>query len=806
MQVDSALPSRTERWNYRNDLLAILALIVAIVVVAWYGISTSSFLGRTDIVTQYLPWYDYLGEQLRHGNIPGWIPYSFGGAPFAGDPQSGWGYMPAMLVFSLVPGRAGFETLIVVHFLIAALSSYAFARAIKLGIWGSFVAAAAFTFSGLVERTRCCTIHVEVAVWVPVALLGIELSAQSRTWKRRIAWWGLTGIATSQIIAGWIGVGAAYGLMAVAAYGFYRIILAPDTDQRTVRERLFHSAVFGVTAGVSAAVLAATALIPRLDVVDRSNLAGGSYDGVLDPDRPFNGWTLAELLDRLLTQDDTSGRYYAGATVLALALLAPFLARWRYRIPFFLPFALVIAVLTLNVTIVHRLFFLIPSFERLHEHRPPHILTIFPIGIAILAGASVAAFNSSKRRVWWQVAVAFLPFILIVIVRELAQDPEPPIRLRTVAAVGLVSGTVALGLFFSRRPTTIVASALLALLVLWDPAMMSVLFREQSSASVTRGRTVDTYQQVDEVATFLQEKMKDGEVFRFFGYDGMKLVAAGNIRTYHVSYSQPETMELLVNNRAIQLDLEDIQGYNPVQIKRYVDFVTAINGMEQSYHAANVLFRGLTSPLITYLNVQYVILPLEVPAGRPDLLHFSQRNPTVYRDDKVLVVELTDALPRAWIVHEAVTVDSEEQAIAMMKSKEFDPRTTAILPDDTSLPSLDPIADPNQSQVTSIRTGPDSISLNVSMSGDGMVILSEIWDPGWKVTIDGEDAELYRADFLLRGVAVPTGEHTIELSYKPVQLVVTSWVTGIGWVIVVLGYGALGAGSLLTRRRRRMDA
>jgi len=806
MQVDSALPARTERWSYRDDVLAVLALLGAIVVVVWYGFSTSSFLGRIDIVTQYLPWYDYLGEQLQNGNIPGWIPYSFGGAPFAGDPQSGWGYMPAMLVFSLIPGRGGFETLIVVHFLIAALSSYAFGRVIGLGTWGSFVAAAAFTFSGLVERTRCCTIHVEVAVWVPVAFLGIELGAQSRNWKTRIAWWGVAGIATSQIIAGWIGVGAAYGLIAVAAYALYRIVLTPDPGDRDLRDRVANGVVFGITAGLSAVVLAATALIPRLDVVDRSNLAGGSYDGVLDPDRAFNGWTLGELLDRLLTQDDTSGRYYAGATVLALALLAPFLAGRRFRLPFFLPFAFVVAILTLDLTIVHRLFFLIPSFEQLHEHRPPHILTVFPIGIALLAGATIAALNSSKRRIWWQIAIAFLPFVVIVIVRELVQNPEPPIRLRTVAAVGLVSGAVAVGLFFARRSTTIVASAVLALLVLWDPGLMAVVFREQSSASETRGRTVDTYQRVDDVALFLQERMKDGEAFRFFGYDGMQLVAAGNIRTYHVSYSQPETMNLLVNNRAIQLNLEDIQGYNPVQVKRYVDFITAINGMGQSYHAANILFRGLTSPLIKYLNVQYVILPLEVPAGRADLLHLSQRYPTVYRDDEVRVIELTDSLPRAWIVHDAVSVESDEQAIAMMKSREFNPRSIAILPGDEALPSLDPSANAARSEVTAIRTEPDHIALDVTMAGDGMVILSEIWDPGWKVTIDGEQADLYRADFLLRGVAAPAGQHTIELRYEPAQLVVTAWVTGLGWVIVVLGYGVLGIGSLLNRRRRKAVA
>jgi hypothetical protein len=56
-----------------------------------------------DPITQYYPWYSYLGEGLRSLDIPAWNPSQFSGAPFAGDPLSGWTYMPAMILFTILP-------------------------------------------------------------------------------------------------------------------------------------------------------------------------------------------------------------------------------------------------------------------------------------------------------------------------------------------------------------------------------------------------------------------------------------------------------------------------------------------------------------------------------------------------------------------------------------------------------------------------------------------------------------------------------------------------------------------------------
>src|ERR671921_1140562 len=108
---------------------------------------TDSDLFRTEVTlgsdaaTQYYPWYYFLGESLRSGSIPGWNPYQFSGTPFAADPLSGWTYLPAMVLFAVLPLAVAVKGLMFSHLLLAGLSTYALARTLGMDFPGAFLAA-----------------------------------------------------------------------------------------------------------------------------------------------------------------------------------------------------------------------------------------------------------------------------------------------------------------------------------------------------------------------------------------------------------------------------------------------------------------------------------------------------------------------------------------------------------------------------------------------------------------------------------------------------------------------------------------
>ena len=87
--------------------------------------------------------------------------------------------------------------------------------------------------------------------------------------------------------------------------------------------------------------------------------------------------------------------------------------------------------------------------------------------------------------------------------------------------------------------------------------------------------------------------------------------------TYREWYFTPEAISLLINARAMPLRPRRRQGYNPCNVKGYVEFLNALNQSTQNYHDAQILPTGLLSPLLNLLNVRYIVIPNDLPAGRP---------------------------------------------------------------------------------------------------------------------------------------------------------------------------------------------
>jgi hypothetical protein len=76
-----------------------------------------------------------------------------------------------------------------------------------------------------------------------------------------------------------------------------------------------------------------------------------------------------------------------------------------------------------------------------------------------------------------------------------------------------------------------------------------------------------------------------------------------------------------------------------------------------------------------------------------------------------------------------------------------------------------PVA-PSES-VAVVRYEPQRVELRANLERPGLVILADTYYPGWRLTIDGKPAPIYRANRLMRGAAVATGEHTLIYTYQP---------------------------------------
>jgi uncharacterized membrane protein YfhO len=76
----------------------------------------------------------------------------------------------------------------------------------------------------------------------------------------------------------------------------------------------------------------------------------------------------------------------------------------------------------------------------------------------------------------------------------------------------------------------------------------------------------------------------------------------------------------------------------------------------------------------------------------------------------------------------------------------------------------------------------------------GLAVFSEIFYPkGWTATIDGQETDILRADYILRALAVPPGKHTIEFRFEPRPYTVGNKITtASSWVLVIIVLASFG--------------
>ena len=672
----------------------------------WDRLSGLAWVGM-DTAAAFFPWYSFLGEQLRHMQIPVWNPHEFSGAPFAADPESGWMYLPAMLAFAALPLDAAVRASLLFNILLAGLSTYALARVLGANPFGGFLAATIYAHSGFFEgHNVCCYAYANVAAWLPLSLLGAELAIRATDWRGRSVWCGVAGLAMSQILAAWIGQGAYYAALVVGGYLACRAITA-------TRATVLTSATIGLlTLG-----LAAAGLLPRLEYNAVSNLPGGYPDADVSlRATTWHDWGLIANPDRLLLQP---GFEYIGWLTLLLALAAVPLMFGRRRpmamLPFFAGLALVVLILArAEPTPLHALLSLLPGFERIHARSPERAIIVFYLAPATLAAATLTWLTTSRQH--WHVGPAVVG----------------------VAAIALVS---------------------LDLHLAWVA---------QSEQSLAGGGDyqfarldLTTYFEPTAAAAFLAEQASGQPPFRYFGYIGHVF---GGPMPYTLRWADPHITALEVNNRAIVSGLSDIQGYNPVHVARYDDLVSAVNGHSQNYHHTDIFDTGFDSPLLDVLNVRYVVMPTTLASDEMSP-HFNRQLKLVYADDRVHVFENPAVLPRAWLVHAAQQVSPRESAHALTS---VDPRRVAILEEPP--PPLAEPDDPSADEVQVVSYADDRIVWRARTSAAALLVASEVTYPAWHAYVDDQPVPMRTADVALRGVDVPPGQHVIEMRYESTAL------------------------------------
>lgn len=222
---------------------------------------------------------------------------------------------------------------------------------------------------------------------------------------------------------------------------------------------------------------------------------------------------------------------------------------------------------------------------------------------------------------------------------------------------------------------------------------------------------------------------------------------------------------------------KSVGGYHPAKLRRYQEMIEhhISPEMQAAYKAIATAGGEMDSVdankfrVLNMLNTKYFIFPAGQQRQTVPIL-----NPHAYGN--------------AWFVNKVQYVNNANEEIDALDS--IIPTETAVV-DARFKDVLKGATESYKDSLSSIRLTsytPNRLTYETNNAQDGIAVFSEIYYPdGWHVTIDGQPAELARADYILRTMHVPAGHHTIEMRFDPTSLHVTEGIAYGALALLVIG-------------------
>ena len=163
------------------------------------------------------------------------------------------------------------------------------------------------------------------------------------------------------------------------------------------------------------------------------------------------------------------------------------------------------------------------------------------------------------------------------------------------------------------------------------------------------------------------------------------------------------------------------------------------------------------------------------------------------------VMSRRDALPRAYTVPRVVAVAHDSFAVQRMARLDFDPTRVAYTTDSGAAGEYP--GSPGAA-IAWTRDQPDSIDLTIRAAAPAFVVIADSWFRGWSATLDGAPVPIARVSHVLRGIAVPAGEHRIAMRYRPAGWDAGRAVSLAAWAVWLITAAAAAVGLAAARRSR----
>jgi hypothetical protein len=704
-----------------------------------------------DNARQFYPDRQLLRESLLKGIVPFWNPYIYSGTPFMGAFDTAVWY-PMSWIASLLPTVSGWNFLVIIQPVLSLLFMYLFLKSLKfetrIAAFGAFV----WAFSGfMVVYWQEILVLEHSFLWLPLAMYGATRLKANQ--KDRIGFWLLVLALTSSVFG---------GFLQMSIYVYIMVLL------------------WGMNRRIGTAVILSL-LIASIQLIPSAEAYLLSPRGVADGLRTFQNALLPfQHLMTLIAPDfwgnPATYNYFGGPgfyfekmifigiipLIMAMYAIAEFKKKhihfWVY---------LAFAALSLGLALPTSWLPYVLRIPVLSNSYPTRIFGVWAFAATVLSCYGVSSFISQPRYKRLGVILGMITAVLIsgwtVALTAGIFGLKSASWYTTVSVRNLILPTLFIfagwSVILIRNFSRTIAFAFVCTVTVLSGLYFAhkyVYFSEQRfiypELAVTRN--ISAIAGINRVwgygNAFLEKDIP--QYFRWFSTDGY-----GNLSPNR--YAQ--LLSTIVNNgklgssiRRSDTDIFEISEWDSMNTNPY------------------------RLRIMSILGVRYV---LESKKGElKDKRTTGERFPQplfalAWQDDSWRLWQYTQALPRVIFADKYIVKTRPQDIIDALYNPQVNPADTVILEEN---PGTQLSAATGSATIMSYEL--NRVTIRTQSAGDGFVLFTDNYYPGWRASVDGVNTKIYRADYSFKSVFVPKGRHTVLFSYAP-----TGFTAGA--VISVLG-------------------
>lgn len=683
-----------------------------------------------DLTMQIVPWAHQAREAWRALRFPIWNPLAGCGYPLLANGQSS-AMSPLRLLALPLPLGYAMTAEAAMKLLIALTSMYLLCRR-RYDELPSAIGAISFAFCTFVSTWLHFPI-VTVAVWLPAAFLAIELLIERCTYRRFVfavaVWTAMLYGGHPETVTHATFFGGLFAL-------WIAFVERPVPRRDAIRALALAAAAIFVAALLAAPFIATFAetvkksrRFQELQVNPNGEPPFSDFPSAIATFEPnFYGHAPAEKPSGPATAESITG--FAGILGIAswFALLVEAIARRRFRTrEFFLVVLALIAVgIVFNWPVISSLFHFV---FRLAANARLRLLLCW-----IAAAMTAAAIDNARRE-------RSIPFLLGVLASAaflfylMLTFPFSTAAAKDTAMIAIIPSIVVLtmaSLFVLQVRGRHIATMLTGAAIIaelwtasdgWNPVLPVEAMYPKTPLIATLQR--------------LQAATPRNDPFRIVGIGAA-----------------------LFPNTNAMYGLADIRTHDPMAFGRYLGVLRLLTNLETNEYFAK--WQNLDTPLLNYLNVRYVV------GDRGFDLNDRRRYQLLYDGRDGRIFENRDVRPRFFAAHDIVLEFNHDRFAQTLMQHDFSKQTVVnILPVDSDRMRQDLLAPKNDPVVQIVEAGDTAFRLRIRSQRHALIVSSQPWWPGWRVSINGRRIVPQLVNGAFFGFTIPPGDWDVRVDYFP---------------------------------------